>query len=378
MGQAFTMAFPFSLSIHHDTIIILSENLFDYFLSSVRSSAVRKKNYIVLVTLIILPILIITLIIYFNINNALHSLDNSAGIVVPKTDPKYHFAMVCENMDDPYWLSVKKGVEKASEEFNAAVEFNWPSGASADEQYKCLDMAIVSNVDGIVTYVWNETETGQLIDKGVDKAIPIVTIKTDAKNSRRAAFVGVNTYSAGTEMGRMLIAATSGRGDAVVLVSNNKVGGTVVQNLMIAGITDALKGTPDLKLETVEYNYDNFLSLEDTIQDIIVNKPGLKAIVTTSEKNTTLVAQRLIDLNKVNYSMIGYGDTPEILRYVDNGVIFGTVSADHEQMGYDAIKALVDLKEGGRTSAYFTVDTQLITKNNVRKYLESSEESGDE
>lgn len=338
----------------------------------------RKKNYIVLVTLIILPILIITLIIYFNINNALHSLDNSAGIVVPKTDPKYHFAMVCENMDDPYWLSVKKGVEKASEEFNAAVEFNWPSGASADEQYKCLDMAIVSNVDGIVTYVWNETETGQLIDKGVDKAIPIVTIKTDAKNSRRAAFVGVNTYSAGTEMGRMLIAATSGRGDAVVLVSNNKVGGTVVQNLMIAGITDALKGTPDLKLETVEYNYDNFLSLEDTIQDIIVNKPGLKAIVTTSEKNTTLVAQRLIDLNKVNYSMIGYGDTPEILRYVDNGVIFGTVSADHEQMGYDAIKALVDLKEGGRTSAYFTVDTQLITKNNVRKYLESSEESGDE
>ena len=338
----------------------------------------RKKNYIVLVTLIILPILIITLMIYYNINTALHSLDNSAGIVVPNANPKYHFAMICENMDDPFWLSVKKGVERACKDFNVAVEFNWPSGANAEEQYKCLDMAILSNVDGIVTYVWDEAVTGQLIDKGVDKNIPIVTIKTDAKNSRRAAFVGVNTYSAGTEMGRMLIAATNGKGNAVVLVSNEETGGTVVQNLMISGITDALKNSPGVKLQTIEYNYANFLSLEDTIQDLLINQPGLNAIITTDEKDTTLVAQRLIDLNKVYYSIIGYGDTPEILRYIDNGVIFGTVSADHEQMGYDAIKALVDLKEGGRTSAYFTVDSHSITKSNVAKYLDTGKEAGNE
>jgi len=339
---------------------------------------VRKKNYIVLVSLCILPILIITLVIYFNINNALHSLDNSAGIVVPNSDPEYHFAMICENMEDPFWLSVKKGVEKAAREFNVAVEFNWPNGVNADEEYKCLDMAIVSKVDGIVTYVWDETETGQLIDKAVGKEIPIVTISTDAKNSKRAAFVGVNTYSAGTEMGRMLEAATGGQGNAVILVSNEETGGAVVQNLMLSGITDALKTSPLLKLQTVEYNYSNFLSLEDTIQNVLMNQPGLDAIICTNEKDTTLVAQRLIDLNRVNYSIIGYGDTPEILRYIDNGVVFGTVSANHEQMGYDAIKALVDLKKGGRTSAYFTVDTHLITKTNVAKYLEPGEETKNE
>ncbi len=337
----------------------------------------RKKNYIVLVSLIILPILIITLIIYYNINSALNSIDNSAGIVVPKSDPQYHFAMICENIDDPFWISVKKGVERASGEFNVAVEINWPSSANAEAQAKCLDMAIVSKVDGIVTYVWDEEQTGALIDKSVDKAIPVVTIKTDNKNSRRAAFVGVNTYSAGTEIGKMLIEATGGHGEAAVLVSNEKTGGTMVQNLMLSGITDALKEAPELKLSAIEYDYDNFLSLEDTIRDLLINRPGLRAIICTNEKDTTLVAQRLIDLNKVNYSIIGYGDTPEILRYIDNKVIFGTVFADHEQMGYDAIKALVDLKEGGRTSAYFTVDTHLITKSNVEKYLEADGEAND-
>lgn len=344
----------------------------------VRSPIVRKKNYIVLVTLAALPILIITLIIYYNINNALNSVDKSAGIVIPNANPKYHFAMICENLEDPFWLSVKKGVERACDEFNVAVEFNKPADSSPDEQEKCLDMAIVSNVDGIVTYTWDEANTGMLINKGMDKGIPIVTIKTDAKNSRRAAFVGVNTYSAGTEMGRMLIAATGGRGNAAILVSNEENGGTVVQILMISGITDELKNTPALKLKIIEYNYSNFLSLEDTIKDLLINEPGLTAILCTNEKDTTLVAQRLIDLNKVFYTIIGYGDTPEILRYIDSGVIYGTVSADHEQMGYDAIKALVDLKEGGRTSAYFTVDTHLITKTNVSEYLEPEDESNEE
>ncbi len=63
------------------------------------------------------------------------------------------------------------------------------------------------------------------------------------------------------------------------------------------------------------------------------------------------------------------------MRYIDNGMIYGAVSADYEQMGYDAVKALVDMKEGGRTSAYFTVDIQSITKANVAEYLDSSGES---
>ncbi len=334
-----------------------------------------KKNYIVLLFVLILSILIVTLVIYYNINNTLHSFDKSAGIVVPDTPPIYHFAVICENMDDPFWLSVKKGATKAALESNVAVEFNWPSSTNAEAQSKSLDMAIVSQVDGIVTYVWNGEETGNLIDKAVEREIPVVTINTDAKNSKRAAFVGVNTYSAGTEMGRMLLAATGGKGKAAILVSNEETGGKIVQSLMVSGITDAVRVANQLEIETIQYDYNNFLSLEDTIQNLIVMQPDLTAIVCTNDTDTTLVAQRLIDLNKINYGIVGYGDTEEILRYIDNGVVFGTVSASPEEMGYNAIKALVELKESGRTSAYFNVDTHVITKANVEKRLVTEEEN---
>lgn len=334
----------------------------------------KKKHYIVVLIAMVFLILLVTLYIYYNINNALASLDNNAGLSVPEKEPAYHFAMICENVEDSFWLSIKKGVEQASKEFNVAVEFNWSGGSSTGEQSKHMDMAIASKVDGIITYVWNEEQAGEMIDRSVEQNIPVVTISSDAKNSKRAAFVGVNTYSYGTQLGRMLLAAIGEKGDVVVLVSNNHIGGTVVQNLTISGMKDALKNYPDINIITIEYNQSDVLGIEDMTKDLLTNRPELNAIVCTNARDTAVVAQRLIDLNKVGYSIVGYGDTPEILRYIDNGVVYGTVTASHEQMGYNAVRALYDIKRNGRTSAYFTVDTSLITKGNVSKYLESGEE----
>lgn len=334
----------------------------------------KKKHYVVLLSAMILLILAITSFIYYSINTALASVDQNAGIIVPDKEPVYHFAMVCENVDDPFWLSIKKGVEKASKEFNVAVEFNGPGISNMDEQWKYLDMAIASRVDGIVTYVWDEDQAGELINKGVKKNIPVVTIGRDAKASMRTAFVGMNAYSSGVQLGRMALAATGDEGDVAVLIGKNQVGGTMLQNLMISGIKDAFKIHDRIDFSIIEYDDLNFLGIEDTIKDLLTSRPELDTIVCTTASDTIAVAQRLIDLNKVGYNIIGYGDSPELLGYIDSEVVFGTVTANHEQMGYDAIRALMDIKEKGRTSAYFTVETRLITKANVDEYLKPGED----
>lgn len=334
----------------------------------------KKMYYILVPTILVLLILIITTLVYFSINNALAPADNNAGMIVPEKQPLYHFAMICENVEDSFWLSIKDGVEQACRDYNAAVEFNWPYSTNGEDQRKHMDMAIASRVDGIIAYVWDEQQAGEIIDKAVDQGIPVVTIGSDAKTSKRTAYVGVNTYSYGVQLGRMLVTAMEGSGEAVVLVSNDRAGGTVAQNVTISGMRDVLKAYPDMNLTTIEYDPSDFLGLEDTIRDVLNNKPLLDAIVCTNARDTTTVAQRLIDLNKVGYKIIGYGDTPEILRYIDNGVVYGTVAASHEQMGYDAIGALTDIKKKGRTSAYFTVDTHIITKNNIDLFLKPGEE----
>ncbi|WP_010244135.1 substrate-binding domain-containing protein [Acetivibrio cellulolyticus] len=334
----------------------------------------KKKYYIFLLSIIILTIVFVTSYIYYGINTALSDAGQIEEIIVPGNEPEYHFSMICENLEDSLWLSVKNGVEKASEEFNVAVEFNGPNVVNGSDEQKYMNIAIASRLDGIITHVWDEKEAGELIDCAVEKCMPVVTIGTDAENSKRAAFVGVNAYDSGVQLGRMLLAAAGDQSNAAVLISKGQIDETVQKNLMILGIKDSVKDYPNIKITTIEYDSTDILNIEDTIRDLIQNPNGLDSIICTTSKDTTLVVQRLIDLNKMDYNIIGSGYSPQLLRYIDKRVVFGTVSADYEQMGYDAIKAMVQIKKIGRTSAYFKVNTMVITGENISEYIKSGEE----
>lgn len=334
----------------------------------------KNKHFVVFVLLLVILILIVTGFIFYRIKNTLSNVKHNTGIIVPNKIPVYHFAMIYKDEDSPAWLSIKKGIEKASEEFNVAVEINGLNTPDEDELYKYLDIAIASKVDGIATYVWDEYQTGVLIDRAMEQGIPVVTIGTDAKESKRVAFVGENKYDSGVQVGRMIAAATGEKGETVILDDSKQSSEVMAQNLMILGVRDALKQYPKIHITTIRYDNSDFIGIEDAVSTLIKSNPKLSTIVCTSEEDTSIVAEILIDLNKVGYNIIGYGDSPEILRYIERGVAFGTVQVDHEQMGYDTIKALVDIKKHGRTSAYFNVDTFPITRKNVSEYLMSGEE----
>ncbi|NLL70843.1 MAG: sugar ABC transporter substrate-binding protein [Epulopiscium sp.] len=334
----------------------------------------KNKYYTTFVLILVLFILAITGFIFYRINRTLHRMEQNTEIIVPDQVPAYHFTMIYKDTDDSVWFSIKKGVEKASKEFNVAVEFNGSNSLSKDEMLKYFEIGIASKVDGIITYVWDEEKASSLIERAVNQGIPVITMGSDAKDSKRAAFVGVNTYHTGIQLGRMLIAATGGQGEVAVFDDAEQQEKVLVQNLMMLGIRDAIQQYPDIHISTIEYNNSDFLGIEDAIGHVLSGNSQYSTIVCTSEKETTVVAERLVDLNKVGYHIIGYGDSSELLRYIEKGVVFGTVTTNFEQMGYDTIRAMVDIKEKGRTSAYFTVDTSLITKNNVSEYIKAGEE----
>ena len=125
--------------------------------------------------------------------------------------------MIYQDVDDSVWFSIKKGVEKAAKAFNVAVEFNSSSTVNGYEMLKYLDIAVASKVDGIITYVWDEEQISPLIDRAVNQGIPVITIGRDVKESNRTAFIGVNTYDYGIQLGRMIVAATRGQGEVAIV-----------------------------------------------------------------------------------------------------------------------------------------------------------------
>jgi monosaccharide ABC transporter substrate-binding protein, CUT2 family (TC 3.A.1.2.-) len=88
----------------------------------------------------------------------------------------------------------------------------------------------------------------------------------------------------------------------------------------------------------------------------------------------------VVDLNKVGQiTIIGYDDAPEILRYIEKGVIYGTVVANPYEIGYESIKTLIDIKENRITSNYVDTGAKVVTIHNIEDYMRtiSIDEDGD-
>lgn len=86
--------------------------------------------------------------------------------------------------------------------------------------------------------------------------------------------------------------------------------------------------------------------------------------------DTIGTAQVIVDFNKVgDIAIVGYGDTADILRYIDKGIIYGTVMSDPYRIGYESVKSMVEIKEKNNVSTFVDIGVNVITKDNVKEYF---------
>lgn len=283
--------------------------------------------------------------------------------------PNYHFYLIAQNSVDPFWKEIKQGAEIAAKNYNVVVEFNAPRFNNPRDELKFLDIAIVSNVDGIITHVSSGFDFTKLIENAYEKKIPIVTIENDDKESSRNTFVGTNSFLLGKEAAKLMIEATGGRANIAIIVSNDYELDKVSKNLKINGFLSTIKNYSSMKIVKIYNSKMGILSAEEITQSIINSEQNINAIYTTNSVDTLGSAQLIVDLNKVgDIHLVGYGDTEGILRYIRNGVIYGTVMSDPYRMGYESVKALIDIKEKNNVSTFIDTGVKVIKKENLDEY----------
>lgn len=316
-------------------------------------------------TLIIVFLIIFTGIMLY-INN--YPGENKINSQDVNENYRYHFVIIAQNTDDPFWLDVKKGAMKAAKESNVVIEFNGPRFINLEEQLKWLDIAIASQVDGIITHVSDSSRYTPLINKAVDMGIPVVTLEGDAKNSKRYSFIGTNNFKVGREASSLVMKAVRGQANVAVILNNySDQGKNVLENLRITGFKDGISGNSSIEIKTIQSSQMGIFSAEEVTEDIIRNYPDINVIWCNSSKDTIGAAQVVVDFNKVGeIVIIGYGDLPEILRYVEKDVIYGTIVSNPLQMGYSSIKSLVEIKEDNMTSSYVDTGVEVITSEDMK------------
>lgn len=291
---------------------------------------------------------------------------NLANAEINHDNYKYHFVIITQQKNDIFWNKVEEGARSAAKDLQIAIQCIGSEHVDIQQEIDFLELAIASRVDGIITHVPEEDKLAPVINKAVERNIPVITIDTDAPKSKRISYVGANNYATGEKAAQELLKDMPENAVIAIIAENYK---SSRQNMMIQGFIDKL-AEKEIEIKKVidVYNSDTMEAMDKT-QLLINSDPDVNVLFCTNSVSTIGAARAIVDLNLVGkIKIIGFGNHPEIRRLVEKKVISTIVVQDPYLMGKLAVQNMNDYKNGKQISEFINTGVKVVSWKNVNAF----------
>ena len=327
----------------------------------------NKAKILAIIVLIAGAVLTIINMVLFQSSISKTEISNDTGI----TNYKYHFALVYESKNNEKWGEIYESAKKYAIKHDAYIDV---IGNNLQENYtklELLDIAILSEADGIIVEGDDSYEMAEYIKQAYEKHIPVVTVMTDAPNSMRISYVGLGSYDIGKEFGEQIGNLCNNSSNKDVMVLMNESDGYQEQHTMYQAILENKPAADCINIDARLVNNDNEFSTDEAIRDILVNMNKLPDVmVCLSDKITESAYQQAVEYNKVKIvDVIGLASSRNVYEAVEKNLIDCVLSFDKMEMGVDCVDALIEYIENGYVSEYYMVETNLVNQKNVRRFI---------
>lgn len=279
---------------------------------------------------------------------------------------KNKVVLISHVYSNPYWQDIKKGAEEAAKDKNIIVEFQGPDYASVEEGIRLIKMAYASNVSGIITYVQDSSSYNSIINKIIDDNIPLITIDSDAEESKRLAYIGTDNVNAGKVGAKEMIRQVGNTGDIGIIL-----GGAEVKNQIerVKGFKSYIEENSNLKITNTESSDSYLLQAELATKKILTDNVDIKALFCTSAQDGIGAAKAIKSMNLIGkVKIICFDALPETLDLIEEGVISATIAQNPYVMGEESVNTIVNIIKGNKVQELQLIDVLVINDKNVAEY----------
>ncbi|MDO4320885.1 MAG: substrate-binding domain-containing protein [Lachnospiraceae bacterium] len=299
---------------------------------------------------------------------------NEWGELLNAREYSRHYVMIPDESSSNLWQDIYESAKAAAAEQDAYVEFlcDWSAGEYTPVSY--VDIAIAAKVDGIIVKPDGTAKMREAINAAEDAGIPVVTVLDDDTDSSRKSFVGINSYQMGTTYGHQVLNCIDESTRRItVLLDSRDSGKDLIFKEMKATIQEELPAEMKerVDIQSLRIAESSMFDAEEIIRDLFnggQDRPDI--LVCMNEEYSECAYQAMVDYNQVgDVDIIGYYRSDTMLNAVQKGNVPIAVTLDAEQVGRRSVEALEEYYSMGYTSSYFSVDLDIITKQNVKRFL---------
>lgn len=285
---------------------------------------------------------------------------------------------------DPFWVIAQRGAEKAGEDLDVNVEVRMPPQGVADQK-RMVQELLAQNVDGIAISPIDPENQNELLKEIAERSI-LITQDSDAPESPRQCYIGMDNYTAGRMCGELVKEALPNGGEVMLFVGRLGQANArqrrqgVIDELMDRSHDGSRYDEPGEVIKNDKYSIldtrtDDFdhPQAKANAEDAIANHPNLKCMVGLFAYNPPLCLEAIRDAGKLKeIKVVSFDENEASLQGIMDGTVVGTVVQNPYQYGYESVRVLKALANGDKSvipeNEILHIPARKIRKDNVEEF----------
>src|SRR5688572_27475580 len=257
---------------------------------------------------------------------------------------KFVIAMIAKSSTNPVFLAARTGAEAAAKEQSAKtgldVQINWltPPQEDAQVQAQRIQQAVNDGANAILISCSDAGKVTGAINDAVARGVPVMTFDSDAPQSQRFAYYGVDDVKTGNLVMSELATLMQGKGKIAILAGNQNAPN--LQN-RVKGVKEEAAKSPGIQIigtfnhiETPQDAAAEVVRVGNAYPDI----QGWAMIGGWALFTPSLVKD--LDPNRVKIASVDALGAQ--LVYVDKGIAPVLLAQPVYQWGYVGVNTIVD------------------------------------
>jgi ribose transport system substrate-binding protein len=253
-------------------------------------------------------------------------------------------AMIAKSSTNPVFLSARTGAEAAAKELSQKhgipIEIVWLTPPAEDGQVQAQRIAQAVN-EGASAVLISCSDAGKVtgaINDAVGRGVPVMTFDSDAPQSNRFAFYGVDDIKTGEAVMKELAPLMNGKGKVAILAGNQNA-----PNLRnrVAGVKQEAAKSPGITIVDTFYHIE---TPQDAAAEVIRVQNAYPEITGWAMiGGWPLFTQTLLsDLDPKKVKIVAVDALPAELAYVDKGLAPVLLAQPTYKWGYVSVEKIVE------------------------------------
>lgn len=286
-----------------------------------------------------------------------------------------------------FWVIAESGVKQGGEEFDADVEVLMPAEGISDQKRMIEDL-LTKGADGIAVSPIDPENQTELLNKAANYT-NLITHDSDAPDSDRMCYIGMDNYLAGRMCGDLVKEAMPEGGKIAIFIGrleqdNARRRRQGVIDSILERTQDASRfDPPDAEIKVGKWHIvgtytDQFDRAQGkaNAEDAMSRHPDLDGMIGLFAYNPPLMLEALNQGDKLGkIKVIAFDEADETLQGIKDGTVYGTVVQNPFEYGRQSVRILSGLSRGQSLeqlgvpdNGFVNIEARQIRKDNVDEF----------